>query len=201
MKSWIKGHVSQVISIVVMLTLGVALCFVAEANKKEYKLSLDWMNDLIVNKDFSNYSIYGIDALSKTVDCITNVEVTELSDSNVCTVKVTYIPYVKVESFDESVFTELKEKRLSFIQGDILDNELKQILQRVYNTVWDDCFVSDVETKSQEFTFTVDNNGSTPKSEQVSFIDTMLENSNVEYNTEYYNTNISNEVVSILKGD
>lgn len=201
MKNWIKGHVSQVISVVVMLTLGVALCFVAEANKKEYKLSLDWMNDLIVNKDFSNYSIYGIDALSKTVDSITNVEITELSDSNVCTVKVTYIPYVKVESFDESVFTELKEKRLSFIQGDILDNELKQILQRVYDTVWNDCFVSDVETKSQEFTFTVGNNGNTPKSEQVYFIDTMLKNSNVEYNTEYYNSNISNEVVSILKGD
>lgn len=201
MKTWIKGHITQIVSVVVALTIGVCLCFIAEMNRKNYKISIEWMQSLIEDRDYSDYGIYGIDALTETLDSIDDVSVEDFNNDGSFTVKVTYTPYKSVEGFDDSCFTELKENRKGYIDGSVSDVDYKNIMQDAYTNAWGSCFKKGNTQESHEFTFTVNSNGDTPKEERVAFIDEMLTLSGVDVITKYYNDNIYDTVTKILEGD
>lgn len=159
------------------------------------------MQSLIEDRDYSDYGIYGIDALNKTLDSIDDVSVEDFNNDGSFTVKVTYTPYKSVEGFDASCFTELKENRKDYIDGSVSDVDYKNVMQDTYASVWDSCFKKGDKQESQEFTFTVNSNGDTPKEERVSFVDEMLTKSGVDVITRYYNDNVYDTVAKILEGD
>lgn len=179
-----------------MLSFGVALILIAES-RKSFNIDVDWLSTLIVDRDYTEFSIYDYDVLDRAIDTISEVEVVDFSD-NSCVIKITVTPYEEIETVKFKSFDSTRDK---YIHGEVSDIELRQKITDAYTSAWENAFVFSEESISEVFTFTMRNGVYTPKSEKIAFMDRLLEVTNVANNTKVYNDTVKDEVVDILEGE
>ena len=153
----------------------------------------NWTNYMDSYTEISN-------VISGLVDCIENVTITN-KDLNVYTVEVTYTPYKKVSeiSVDKAYLTKLGER---YANNDLYSSELQTELDEIYvNAFKDTVFAKDSESEKTTISLTLsenDVNGVTLVYGTKTFVETLLSDTNILNNLQFYEKNIKSTVEQYL---
>ena len=130
------------------------------------------------------------ETLDKLVDCISSVRVIDCENDKY-SIEVTYKPYKTTSSFKVD---ELKYKTISenYKNGLISDSELQEQLNELYAEIYlNSCFEISKEEKTSVFYLSEVN---AKVEDTVSFIENLLEASNIFTNLEFYQNNVKSEI-------
>jgi hypothetical protein len=147
-------------------------------------------------------STYYDETLKNLVKCISSMQV-ESVESNGGTkeysIKVTFTPYKAITEL-EIDSNSLNEEIDSYISGD--DTQFGNKLSQVYLEIFENnCFVKDEEAVTQQKVLTLSEkevNGVTRIEGTVSFVDSLLSDSNIRKNIETYETDVKEQISNII---
>ena len=140
------------------------------------------------------------DVMDGLVDCIESTTITN-QDLNRYTIEVTFTPYKKVSEIkvDKAYLTDLGDR---YANNDLYSSELQSELDEIYaNAFKDTVFSKDSEAEKVTISLTLsenDVNGVTLVYGTKTFIDTLLSDTNILSNLQFYEENMKSTVEQYL---
>jgi hypothetical protein len=150
--------------------------------------------------DISYYN----ETLSKLVDCISSIQVESIDSDGVGNtyyfLRVTYTPYREIYALDVDD-SSIYEAEDLYLSGDDtqFDAELSQVYLEIFKT---NCFIEDDEAITQQQVLTLSEkevNGVTRVYGTASFVDSLLSDSNISHNIEFYENDVKEKINNIIK--
>jgi hypothetical protein len=154
-----------------------------------------------------NDQSYYTAALDGLVNCISAIQVKSIqrdTDTGIVsyTVSVVYTPYEQVGDlvYDTGALDEAKK---NYENGKISDAEFQSELSRVYFEIFNEnCFIEGDSTRQQDLVLSEKEiNGVTYVYNTVSFVDSLLSDSNLKFNLSCYEKDVKSKVENIIKAD
>lgn len=155
-----------------------------------------WVDYMDSNKEIDN-------VLSGLVDCIENVSITNHS-LNTFTVEVTFIPYKEVNELklDKAYINDLGDR---YANNDLYTSQLQSELNKIYDKAFTDTvFAKDINAEKVTISLTLSEseiNGVTIVYGTKAFIETLLSDTNILSNLQFYEKNIKSTVEQYLVKD